>query len=124
MDASEREQAAVRGYVRALPRPFPMRPAGAEVKVLRGDVTAFRHLDGDGPEAGRVWVLWAVADTGDARVELPVARRRVILVHVDGTTSELPVSGNRLAVELKGDSKMTPPVLVVDRPPEDGQRAD
>src|SRR4051794_16200619 len=37
MDASGREQAAVRGYVRVLPWPFPMQPADAEVKVLRGD---------------------------------------------------------------------------------------
>ena len=69
MDPSQCERAAVHGYVQALPRPFPMRPADAEVKVASGRATAFVHIDGDKPEAGRVWVLWAVAGAGDAAGE-------------------------------------------------------
>ena len=120
MDASERERAAVRGYVRTLPQPFPMRPADTEVKVLRGHATAFRHLDGAGSESGQVWVLWAVADQGDAQVEVPVARDRVTLVQVDGSKTEHHPSGHGLTVNLKGDRKMAPPVIVVDRPTDEG----
>ncbi len=115
MDASEREQAAVRAYVAALPRPFPMRPADTEVKVLTGRATAFCHRDGDRPEAGQVWVLWAVAGQGDAQVEIPVSRDRVILVQVDGAKTEHQSSGHNITVNLKGNRKMAPPVLVVDR---------
>jgi hypothetical protein len=116
MDASAPEQAAVRAYVQALPWPFPMRPADAEVKVLRGSATAFRHPDGDAPGAGQVWVLWAVADTGDAEVEVPVVREQVTRVHVDGTRTVCHTRGGRLTVDLKGDRKMAPPILLVDRP--------
>ena len=123
MDASDRERAAVRGYVQTLPHPFPMRPADADVKILRGHATAFRHLDGAGPESGQVWVLWAVADQGDAQVEVPVIRDRVILVQVDGTITEQHPCGHRLTVNLKGDRKMAPPVLVVDRPADEGRGA-
>ncbi|NOS70254.1 MAG: hypothetical protein HOP33_10020 [Verrucomicrobia bacterium] len=115
MDASKIEQVAVRAYVKALPWPFPMKPADAEVKVLRGRVTAFRHLDRATAEAGQVWILWATADTGDAQVEVPVVRERVTLVHVDGSETVADTPGHRLTVELKGDRKMAPPVIVVDR---------
>ena len=116
MDASEREGAAVRGYIQTLPQPFPMRPADAQVKALRGHATAFLHHDGAGPEAGKVWVLWAVADQGDARVEVPVTHDRVTLMQVDGSKTEHDSSSHILTVNLKGDRKMAPPVLVVDRP--------
>jgi DNA-nicking Smr family endonuclease len=123
MDASDREQTAVRAYVRALPWPFPMKPADAEVKVLRGRVAAFQHADSETPGAGRVWVLWAVANTGPAQVEIPVWRERVTLVQVDGSQSVTTVSAHRLLLDLKGDSKMAPPVLLIDRPVEAGQAA-
>jgi len=116
MDASERERAAVCGYVKALPRPFPMRPADDEVKVTNGRATAFVHLDGDKPEAGQVWVLWAVADTGDARVTVPVIRERVDMVSVDGVRTVCRTFNRHFTVNLKGDGKMAPPVLVVDQP--------
>ncbi|MGA2032771.1 MAG: hypothetical protein ABSG68_10970, partial [Thermoguttaceae bacterium] len=116
MDASERERAAVRGYLQTLPRPFPMRPVAAEVQVAKGRATAFVHLDGDKPEAGRVWVLWAVAGTGDARVSVPVMCERVDTIGVDGVKTTCSTSDHRLMVDLKGDAKMAPPVLVVDRP--------
>jgi hypothetical protein len=116
MDASERERAAVRAYIRALPWPFPMRAADADVSVLRGRVAAFRHPDGERVEDGEVWILWAIADTGNARVELPVRHERLTLVHVDGSELIANAPGRRLALELKGDRKMAPPVLVIDRP--------
>lgn len=115
MDASKIEQVAVRAYVKALPWPFPMKPADAEVKVLRGRVTAFRHLDDSAVEAGQVWVLWAVADTGEAAVEVPVRRERVEVVSVDGRTETLNTTGGRVRLDLKGDAKMPAPVIVVDR---------
>ena len=123
MDASEGERAAVRGYVQTLPQPFPMRTADTKVRILRGHATAFLHLDGAGPEAGKVWVLWAVADRGDAQVEIPVARDRVTLVQVDGSKTEHQSSSHILTVNLKGDRKMAPPVLVVDRPADEGSGA-
>jgi hypothetical protein len=119
MDASKPERAAVKAYVEALPCPFPMKPADAEVKVAHGKVTAFRNLDGAGPAAGQVWVVWAVAGTGDAQVEIPLSvavGSHVTLVDVDGTKTERPAPGGHVVVDLKGDRKMAPPVLVIDRP--------
>ncbi|HEX2033769.1 MAG TPA: glycoside hydrolase family 44 protein [Chloroflexota bacterium] len=116
MDVSEPEQAAVRGYVRALPWPFPMLPAEAEVQVLRGHVVAFRHPDGETPQDGQVWVLWAHAGTGDAEVEIPLAHERVTVVHTEGTTTEGHIPDRRLRLTLKGDGEMAPPLLVIDRP--------
>jgi len=124
MDASERERAAVQAYVRALPWPFPMQPADAEVKVLRGRAAAFRHPDGEQSEAGQVWILWAIADTGDAQVEVPVTRERVTLVQVDGSESVPSAPGHWLTLELKGDRKMAPPVIVIDRSIEAKNRPD
>ncbi|MEK7674909.1 MAG: hypothetical protein AAB676_03610 [Verrucomicrobiota bacterium] len=115
MDASEREQAAVRAYVQALPWPFPMKPAEAEVKVMLGRAAAFRHPDSDKPEAGQVWIFWAIAGTGDAQVHVPVRRERVTLVQVDGSETVLSAPGHRITLVLKGDRKMAPPVILVDR---------
>jgi hypothetical protein len=117
MDASEPEQAAVRAYTRTLPWPFPMAAADAEIQVRRGRVAAFRHVDGEQPEAGRVWILWALAGTGDAEVEVPLLRERALLVHVDASETVRSAPTHRLAISLKGDRKMAPPVLVVDRVP-------
>lgn len=115
MDASVPEQAAVRAYVRTLPWPFPMNAADAEVKVLRGRAAAYRHPDGDLARTGQVWILWAIAATGDAEVEVPVTRERVTLVQVGGTESVTNTPGHRLTLTLKGDRKMAPPVMVIDR---------
>jgi hypothetical protein len=115
MDASARERTAVRACVRALPWPFPMHAVDSEVKVLRGRAAVFRHPDSEQPEAGQVWVLWAIAGTGEARVEVPVRRQQLTLVHVDGSRSVATATGQRLILELKGDGKMAPPVLVLDR---------
>jgi len=114
MDPSAPEQAAVKAYVATLPWPFPMRPADAEVKVLHG-AAAFRHLDGKDPDAGQVWVIWAIAGTGEAKVELPVIRGNLILINVDGAKSDVSASGGHVAINLQGDAKMAPPILVVDR---------
>jgi hypothetical protein len=116
MDASAAEQRAVRAYVAALPNPFPMLPASNEVMVAQGRVCAFRHPDGPGPDAGQVWVVWALADTGPAQVELPVRRARVEVISVDGQSSPFAVNASRVRLGLKGDSKMPAPVIVVDRP--------
>jgi hypothetical protein len=115
MDASQPERAAVRAYVRALPWPFPINAADAEIRPLHGRVTAFRHTEVEQPDGGQVWILWAVAGTGDARVEVPTLRERVTLVQVDGSESVKSASGRRVVVELKGDRKMAPPVLIIDR---------
>lgn len=115
MDACDSEQAAVRAYVRALPWPFPMKSADADVKILRGKATAYRHLDDNTADAGRVWVLWANADTGDAQVAVPVVGAQVTLLNVAGSETITDAPGHRLTVELKGDQKMAPPVIVIDR---------
>ncbi len=115
MDASAPEQAAVRAYVKALPRPFPMEPADADVAVTRGTMNVFRHRDAAPSEAGQVWVLWAAANTGDAQVELPLVHNQVTLMQVDGSETVAESSSHRLAVELKGDRKMSPPVIIIDR---------
>ncbi len=115
MDASAPERAVVRAYVQVLPWPVPMESAGAEVIVRRGVVNVFRHRDAATAETGQIWVLWATAGSGDAQVEVPVFHDQIMLLHVDGSETEADSSGHRLTVELKGDRKMAPPVIVVDR---------
>ena len=116
MDASAPEQKAVRAYVAALPNPFPMRPALPEVVVVQGQVAAFHHPDGPEPDAGQVWVVWALAGTGSAKVEVPVQRQRIEVISVDGQSNPLTVNAGRVRLDLPGDSKMAAPVIVVDRP--------
>jgi hypothetical protein len=116
MDAKPLEQTAVRLYIEALPDPFPMHPATEEISMLQGQAHAFRHANGTGSERGRVWVVWAAVDTGDAVVALPAVGETVEVVNVDGRREKLRVEQNRIEVRLSGDSKMPPPVLVIDRP--------
>jgi hypothetical protein len=116
MDASPLEQTAVKAYVSTLPNPFPMVVADREATVIAGQPVIFRHSDGPKPADGRVWVLWAMANTGDAEVTLPVVRARVTVISVDGLEKSLEASGGHVHLNLKGDAKMAPGVLVVDRP--------
>jgi hypothetical protein len=115
MDASAAEQAAVRTYIGALPNPFPMSAANAEVRILRGRAVAFKHTDGAGGNAGCVWVVWSAAGAGAATVEIPVLRTAIQLLSVDGGSRTIPAIEGRVRVDLAGDAKMAPPVLVVDR---------
>jgi hypothetical protein len=114
MDASKPEQAAVRAYVDALPDPFPMRRAGNMVKVLDGSPAVFLHLDGTNADAGRVWVLWATG-ASDAEVDVPTIQERVMQVSPDASRSPLKSAGHSVRVRLKGDAKMAPPILLIDR---------
>jgi hypothetical protein len=115
MDASVPEQAAVRAYIRALPNPFPMLPVTNEVSILIGQPVVFRHPDGADAAVAGVWVVWAKSGTGPATVEIPVIHQRLELVTVDGNSKVCsPVQG-RLRLELKGDSNMAPPLLLIDR---------
>jgi len=116
MDASSLEQKAIRAYVNALPNPFPMLEASNEVTVIQGQITAFRHPDGSEPNAGQVWVVWPLADTGGATIEIPIRRSQVMAVSVDGTSRTLAARDGRVRLELNGDSKMAPAMLVIDRP--------
>lgn len=116
MDASGPEQSAVRAYIGALPNPFPMERANERVTVLGGTPVVFCHQDSAEMDAGRVWVLWAAAGTDDAEVELPVVRQQVQAVQVDGTEHTLSGAGGRLRIRLRGEAKMAPPVLLIDRP--------
>ncbi len=111
MDASARERAAVQSYVRALPWPFPMKAADAEIKVLHGRAVAFRHPDGE--ENDQVWVLWALAGNGDAEVEVPVTHDQVTIVQVNGSESVSNAPSHRLRIVLEGDRKIAPPVIVL-----------
>jgi hypothetical protein len=113
MDASAAERVAVRTYVRVLPDPFPMMSATREIGVLRGRAVAFRHPDRAG--SGQVWVIWAVVNTGSAMVEVPVCHQEVEAISVNGQSTPLLAENGRVHVELTGDTKMPPPVLVIDR---------
>ena len=115
MDATEQEQSAVRAYVHALPWPFPMQLNNQDVRVLRGQVNSFQHLDDTTVEGGQVWVVWAVANTGDAIVEVPVRRGRVEVIAADGRIEMLSAIGGRVRLDLMGDSMMPAPIIVVDR---------
>jgi len=116
MDASKPEQAAVRAYVHALPDPFPMQRADQQVQVSSGNPVVFRHLDHTNAQAGRVWVLWAAADTGEAEVEVPSVGQQVARVSLDGAKTLLTSTNGRVRIHLRGDTKMAPPVLLIDRP--------
>lgn len=115
MDASAPEQKAVRAYVDALPNPFPMFEAAKEVVAIRGQISAFRHPDTAEADAGQVWIVWPLANTGDATLEIPARRPQVRVVAVDGTARTFTASNGRVRLELKGDAKMAPAVMVIDR---------
>ena len=115
MDAGANEQVAVRSYVQALPWPFPMLPAENEIKVLRGKIAAFRHPDGIGTEGDQVWILWALAGTGDAAAELPARHEHVELVSVNGKVKAVSAPGGTVQLGLSGDPKMAAPIIVIDR---------
>jgi hypothetical protein len=115
MNASPLEQKAVRAYVDALPNPFPMLEASNEVTVVKGQISVFRHPEADEPNGSQVWVIWPLADTGDATVEIPVQRPQVQVVSVDGQFRNVIASDGRVRLDLKGDSKMAPTLLVIDR---------
>jgi hypothetical protein len=114
MDPSRAEQDAVRAYVKALPDPFPMAPADRQVRVLRGKVAAFRHDDRNS-SGRRVWMLWALAGSGDAEVEVPSRAGKVEVVTVRGEQRTEPVRAGMVRLRLEGDRKMAPPLLVIDR---------
>jgi hypothetical protein len=116
MDPSGPEQTAIRAYTAALPDPFPMLPVTNDVAIMGGQVIAFRHPDAPEPNAGQVWVIWALAGTGAAQVELPVRYPRSELLSVDGQLLTLTPKAQRVRVDLKGDGKMPPPVMLLDRP--------
>jgi len=115
MDASRTEQTAMRAYVRSLPDPFPMLPADEQVTVRHGKAVAFRHPDRSGRPGDQVWVLWAKAGSGDAVVEVPVHQTRVEVVSVTDERTSLHAAGGKVRVQLLGDAKMAPPVLLLDR---------
>ncbi len=111
MDASKPERIAVRAYVDALPNPFPMRCADAEVLVLSGHPVVFCHADEGG---GRVWVLWA-ANADEAVVEIHTRGKEITQVSIDGVETRLKSAARPVTVRLPGDVKMAPPLLVIDR---------
>ncbi len=115
MDASAPEQTAVQAYVKTLPDPFPMLEASNTITVVHGQVAVFRHPDAPAPAGGQVWVIWALAGSGDATVEIPVRRERIGVVTVDGKFRTLSATAGRVRLDLSGDEKMAPPVLLVDR---------
>ena len=115
MDAKPLEQTAVRVYLEALPDPFPMHPATDAISIIQGQAHAFRHENGAGSESGRVWVIWAAVDTGDAVVALPVIGETVEVIDIGGRRRNLPAEQGRIEVRLPGDAKMPPPLLVIDR---------
>jgi hypothetical protein len=114
MDASPAEQKAVRAYVDTLPNPFPMLNAYNEVVVVHGQVAAFRHPEGAEPKAGQVWIVWPLANSGGATVEIPTRQPRVRVVGVNGESRNLATEGGRVRLDLKGDARMAAPLLVID----------
>ena len=115
MDASAPERAAVRAYVRALPWPFPMEPADAAVKVRRGRVAAFRHPDGEQAKAGQVWMLGPSPTPATRKWKCPSRMSGSRSCRWTARKPSRPTADHRLTLELKGDRKMAPPVMVVDR---------
>lgn len=115
MDASRPEQIAVRAYVHALPNPFPMLPAAEHAHILSGKPVVYCHVDSTNTDAGRVWISWAAAGTGDADLELPVSRQQVETVQVDGSETKMTGTNGYVRIHLRGEPKMAPPLLLIDR---------
>lgn len=78
------EQTTVKSYIQELPDPFPMLPAPDRLTILDGQVRAFRHPKGPAPEEGQVWVIWAIVDTGDVSVTVPVFHSEVEIINPTG----------------------------------------
>jgi hypothetical protein len=116
MDASTAEQVAVRAYVGALPDPFPMRRARDGFQVVDGEPVVYVHEDGRAAGVGRVWVMWAKANTGSATVQVRCGREQVECVSTEGARAPVSAVYGQVLVKLRGDPKMAPPVLVIDRP--------
>jgi len=117
MDASPAEQQAVRAYIEALPHPYPMIPATAQMSVVSGQAVAFLHSDGaDSPQPASppVWIIWPVAGTGDAIVEVPVLNPKVTRVTVDGSKFTESATNGKVHLMLPGDKKMAPGILLID----------
>ena len=115
MDASATEQLAVRAYIQALPDPFPMQGADDRVTTLSGTSVSFCHLDNTNADAGRVWIMWSAAGTGDAEVGVPSVRKDVRRLLVDGSETMMTRTNGLLRIHLPGDKKMATPVLLIDR---------
>ena len=115
MDASTSEQTAVRTYVQALPNPFPMERADRQADILSGAAAVFCHADGTNSGAGRVWVMWSEAGKGDSEVAVPCIRKQVKVIRIDTWEAAVTESGDRVVIHLRGDPKMAPPVLLIDR---------
>ncbi|MEO8350921.1 MAG: hypothetical protein ABI680_04265, partial [Chthoniobacteraceae bacterium] len=115
MDPSPEERIAVKAYVAALPDPFPMHHATDQLRIESGKAAAFIHADDDNPAGGRVWIVWALADSGDAVIKIPVLRPRVSIVNVEGRADSVVAENGRVRVTLRGDEKMPAPLLVIDR---------
>jgi len=116
MDASPKERIAVRAYVQALPDPFPMFPAVSKLRVTLGKVAAFRHQNNSGIKGNDVWIVWAMAGTGPAEVEIRVKNSRVETVSVDGKHETVMAVNSKVKVQLRSDQKMPPPLIILDRP--------
>ncbi|HEV2391783.1 MAG TPA: hypothetical protein VG146_05400 [Verrucomicrobiae bacterium] len=121
MDASKPEQSAVRAYVRVLPNPFPMLLATKEISIAHGQAVAFIHADSTESNARRVWIVWALAGTGDAIVDIPARAESAQIVFLDGHSEKVDATSQRIRLKLKGDLKMPPPVLVVETPASRGR---
>lgn len=116
MDACLEERRAIEAYVTTLPQPFPMLVVSNQVRRLRGDAIVFHHPDSPDPRPGGVWVAWALPGNIEAEIGLPVRQDRVEIVTPDGQVRASTVVDGYAHVVLPGDPKMSPPVLVVDRP--------
>jgi hypothetical protein len=140
MDPSVPEQTAIRTYISVLPNPFPLvlvangpstlgpvrprlespaNPAFGSINTRQGRTVSFLHQDGLGPDAGQVWIIWPLAGSGDATVEVPVRHRAIITVTVAGIRESHLANDGKIVLFLEGDAKMPAPILVVDRPPSD-----
>src|SRR3974377_2214443 len=115
MDGSQNEEIAGGGYLDAPPDPLPMERAEGLVKIVSGTPVVFRHLDSTNADSACVWVLWATAGTGDAEVLVPLTHEQAICDSCNGTRTPLSAANHRVPVRLRGDSKMAPPVLLIDR---------
>jgi hypothetical protein len=114
MDAVPDERSAIHNYTALLPSPHPMLYAPNDLRVISGQVLAFRHPLGEHPRDGQIWVLWAADDTSGASVQVPVARQDITLLRHDGAAQVVHPDGHWLPLDLSGGANVSSTYLVVD----------
>ena len=110
MDASEKEQTAVRTYVKTLPWPFPMQSADSLVRTQHDSISVFFHEDALSNTNRSVWIVWVAAGQQGTEVEIPVRGDSVHVLDITGAETTVLSKLGYVSIHLKGDQKNGAPI--------------